>query len=83
MQDAGARRVSIAEGIRRLVRKHDCALPAQYTKHSNGAEALIFLVVELELGLGVVSVVRVSVRVRVRVRHSDEQRRTQPPEQGA
>ena len=35
MQDAGARRVSIAEGIRRIVRKHDCALPAQYTKHSN------------------------------------------------
>ena len=35
MQDAGARRVSNAEGIRRIVRKHDCALPAQYTKHSN------------------------------------------------
>ena len=35
MQDAGARRVSNAEGMRGTVRKHDCALPAQYTKHSN------------------------------------------------
>ena len=35
MQDAGARRVSNAEGMRRIVRKYDCALPAQYTKHSN------------------------------------------------
>ena len=35
MQDAGARRVSNAGGMRRIVRKHDCALPAQYTKHSN------------------------------------------------
>ena len=35
VQDAGARRVSNAEGTRRIVRKHDCALPAQYTKHSN------------------------------------------------
>jgi hypothetical protein len=35
VQDAGARRVSNAEGMRRMVRKHDCALPAQYTKHSN------------------------------------------------
>ena len=35
MQDAGARRVSNAESIYRIVRKHDCALPAQYTKHSN------------------------------------------------
>ena len=35
MQDAGARRVSNAEDMRRVVRKHDCALPAQYTKHSN------------------------------------------------
>ena len=35
-QDAGlgARRVSNAEGIRKIVRKHDCALPAQYTTHS-------------------------------------------------
>ena len=35
VQDVGARRVSNAEGMRRMVRKHDCALPAQYTKHSN------------------------------------------------
>ena len=35
MQDAGARRISNAEGMRRMVRKHDCALPVQYTKHSN------------------------------------------------
>ena len=35
VQDAGARRVSNAEGIRRIVRKRACALPAQYTKHSN------------------------------------------------
>ena len=31
----GARRVSDAAGIHRIVRKHDCTLPAQYTKHSN------------------------------------------------
>ena len=35
VHDAGARQVSNAEGIRRMVRKHDCTLPAQYTKHSN------------------------------------------------
>ena len=35
VQDAGARRVGNAEGMRGIVRKHDCALPAQYTKHSN------------------------------------------------
>ena len=35
VQDAGARQVSNPESIRRMVRKHDCALPAQYTKHSN------------------------------------------------
>ena len=40
VQDAGARRVSNAEGMRRMVRKHDCTLPAQYTKNSN-ARALI------------------------------------------
>ena len=34
MQDAGARRVSNAEGIRRMVREHDCALPAQYNKRA-------------------------------------------------
>ena len=27
--------VSNAEGLLRIVRKHDCALPAQYTKHGN------------------------------------------------
>ena len=31
----GARRVSDAVGIRRVVRKRDCTLPAQDTKHSN------------------------------------------------
>ena len=31
----GARRVSNAVGIHIIVGKHDCALPAQYTKHSN------------------------------------------------
>jgi hypothetical protein len=35
VQDAGARRVGNVEGMRGIVRKHDCALPAQYTKHSN------------------------------------------------
>ena len=35
----GARRVSDAVGIRRIVRKHDCALPAKYTKHSNAQGA--------------------------------------------
>ena len=35
IQGADARRVSNAEGVPRIVRKHDCALPAQYTKHSN------------------------------------------------
>ena len=35
VQDAGARRVNNAEGVRRIVRKRDYALPAQYTKHSN------------------------------------------------
>ena len=38
LQSADARRVSNAEGVRRIVRKHDCALPAQYTKHSNAME---------------------------------------------
>ena len=35
VQDAGARRVGNVEGMRGIVRKHDCALPAQYTSHSN------------------------------------------------
>ena len=54
MQDAGARRVSNAEGIRRIVRKHDCALPAQYTKHSNarGHSLGLGLGLGLRLGLG-------------------------------
>ena len=42
----GARRVSNAVGIRRIVRKHDYALPAQYTKHSYASG------VSLGLGLG-------------------------------
>ena len=40
MQDAGARRVSNAEGIRIIVRKHDCALPTLYPKHSNSWGAI-------------------------------------------
>ena len=48
MQDAGARRVSNAEGIHRIVRKHDCAVPAQYTKHSNARGVSL----RLQLGLG-------------------------------
>ena len=35
VQYAGARRVSNAQSMRGIVRKRDCALPAQYTKHSN------------------------------------------------
>ena len=50
VQDAGARRVSNAEGIRRIVRKYDCALPAQYTKHSNARGHSLGL--GLGLGLG-------------------------------
>ena len=50
MQDAGARRVSNADGIRRIVRKHDCALPAQYTKHSNArGHSLVRLGLRLRL----------------------------------
>ena len=48
-----ARRCSNAVGIRGTVRKHDCALPAQYIKHSNARG---------------VSLVRVRARVRVRIR---------------
>ena len=47
MQDAGARRVSNAEGMRGIVRKHDCALPAQYTKHSNARGALIRVIIRV------------------------------------
>ena len=51
MQGAGARRVSNAEDIRRIVRKHDCALPAQYNKHSNARG--------VSLGFGVRVIIRV------------------------
>ena len=51
VQDAGVRRVSNAEGIRRIVRKHDCALPAQYTKHSNARGHSLGLGLRLRLGL--------------------------------
>ena len=46
VQGAGARRVSNPGGIRRIVRKHDCTLPAEYTKHSNAQG------ISLGLGLG-------------------------------
>ena len=52
MQDAGARRVSNADGIRRMVRKHDCALLAQYTKHSNARGHSLGLGLGLGSGLG-------------------------------
>ena len=58
MHDAGARRISNAEGMRGIVRKHDCALPAQYTKHSNarghslGSVLGLGSVLRLGLGLG-------------------------------
>ena len=51
MQSASARRVSDAEGIRRMVRKHDCALPAQYTKHSNARGHSLALTLTLMLTL--------------------------------
>ena len=44
-----ARRVSDAASVREIVRKHDCALPAQYTKH----------------GLSMVMVMRMRIRMRV------------------
>ena len=56
MQDAGARRVSNAEGIHRIVRKHDCTPSAQYTKHSNVRGH------SLGLGLGLQLVLCVRVR---------------------
>ena len=65
VQGAGCRMqvqgvVSNAEGIRRIVRKHDCALPAQYTKHSNarghslelGSEKALGIVIGIGLGQG-------------------------------
>ena len=59
MQDAGARRLSNADGVRRMVRKHDCALPAQYTKHSNARGHSL----RLGLGVGLHVFARGSVRV--------------------
>ena len=51
MQDSGARRGSNAAGVRGIVRKHDCALPAQYTKHSCMiAGALIINISGVRLG---------------------------------
>ena len=41
MQGAGAKGVSNAEGTHRIVRKHDWALPAQYTNHSNVQEVFV------------------------------------------
>ena len=55
----GARRVSNAVDERRIVRKHDCALPAQYTKHSNACRDLIRVKVMIR--------VRVVVRVAVMI----------------
>ena len=52
MRGAGAKRVSNAEGIPRIVRKHDCALPAQYTKHSNARG------VSLEVGYSLTKALR-------------------------
>ena len=62
MQDAGA---SNAEGIRRIVRKHDCALPAQYTKHSNARGHSLLVRVR------VITWVRASSRTEGRVRATD------------
>ena len=36
-----ARRVSNAASVLRIVRKHDCALPVLYPKHSNAQGAII------------------------------------------
>ena len=52
VQDAGARRVSNAEGMCRIVRKHDCALPAQCTKHSNAGGHSLGFELGLASGLG-------------------------------
>ena len=51
-----ARRVSDAASVREIVRKHDCALPTLYPKHSNAWGAIIRASVRasarLLLGLG-------------------------------
>ena len=52
VQGAGARRASNADGIRRMVRKHDCALLAQYTKHSNARGHSLALSEVLRFGGG-------------------------------
>ena len=68
MQDAGARRVSNAEGMRGIVRKHDCALPAQYTKHSNArGHSLGVFWVKAVARLWQGSQVRVRVRCHARL----------------
>ena len=76
MQDAGARQVSNAEGMPRMVRKNDCALPAQYTKHSNArGHSLSFgfrfgfgvYCLGLQAGVAIRLSLRVGNRVRARV----------------
>ena len=44
----GAKRVGNAVVIRRIVRKHDCALPAQHTKHSNARGVSLGLHIDLK-----------------------------------
>ena len=44
-----ARRVSDAASVCGIVRKHDCALPMLYPKHSNAQGAIIIVIVLLEL----------------------------------
>ena len=68
VQDAGARRVSNAEGIRGIIRKHDYALPAQYTKHSNAWGGHIRVRVRVRVRVRIRIRVRVRVRVKLRVR---------------
>ena len=42
-----ARRVGNAASVRGIVRKHDCALPTLYPKHSNAPGAIIRVMVDL------------------------------------
>ena len=51
MQDAGARRVSNAKGMRRMVRKHDCALTVSDTLEQIVTAALLRLTWVLTLAL--------------------------------